>query len=366
MLSSPPLSESASRLADRFDTRTAAVGFSALGAVPLLLLAYLQPGVIRSDRTPVVIAIIVFTTITVATAIHVKKLSDRQFTVFGSGGMIGVALSAYVIADPAGTLAVISMLSIVPAIAASGSSVRVTVALTIAGVVLACILAIGESAVTVTAIAIGAAATVIVVPVLLIAALRRSVEEATRELARLADTDPLTGLLNRRGVLTHAEKLFRTATATGRPTTVFVVDIDHFKLVNDDRGHGAGDSVLVAVAELVTAFAPPGAVVARVGGDEFVVLYSDGDHQRTHTDPVEDTILVGIRQAAEVTVSIGVLTAHIEASPDGAHHTEATVDRLIRLADQALYTAKTEQRDCIAYAPTATVGWARGTVSAPS
>ena len=93
----------------RLDTRTTAVIVSATGAVPLLAIALLSPTFLRPNALPVLIVVLTFTAVTVLFAAKVGRLSERQFAVLGFGGMTGVAISAYLVADPSGTRAVTSM-----------------------------------------------------------------------------------------------------------------------------------------------------------------------------------------------------------------------------------------------------------------
>ncbi|WP_261769149.1 MULTISPECIES: GGDEF domain-containing protein [unclassified Rhodococcus (in: high G+C Gram-positive bacteria)] len=180
---------------------------SASGAVPLLAIALMSPTFLRPNAFPALIVVLSFTAVTVAFAIVVRRLTETQFAVLGFGGMAGVAVSAYLIADPGGMRAVTSMLAVVPAIAASGSPPRMTALLTASSVSMATALTIAglmSSGWAVTAVAVGAAITAVVVPVALITALRRTLHIVNRRLEMLACTDPLTGLLNRRGLLDRA------------------------------------------------------------------------------------------------------------------------------------------------------------------
>lgn len=146
----------------------------------------------------------------------------------------------------------------------------------------------------------------------------------------LADSDPLTGLMNRRAFL---------SAAIGRPgrQSLFIVDIDHFKRVNETLGHDGGDEVLRVFARTLRAIAPPDALVARLGGEEFAIL--------THADEsaIEpDSVLARLRIARmpfdlTVTASIGTCT--------GALIDEQDWKRLYRGADRALFEAKAAGRD---------------------
>lgn len=148
---------------------------------------------------------------------------------------------------------------------------------------------------------------------------------------RLAATDPLTGLLNRRAFLDLA---------IGRKSRqrLLLIDVDHFKAVNDRLGHDAGDDVLCAIAETLQRCRPPGSLAVRLGGEEFALLVP----RRVFAECPPDLVLQAVRdtplpQGLTVTVSIGM--------GDGSTATEEDWKRLYRLADAALYRAKSDGRD---------------------
>ncbi len=123
----------------------------------------------------------------------------------------------------------------------------------------------------------------------------------SESLRRQADTDPLTGLLNRAGFQTAAEREHAIAQRTGAPLTVAVLDLDGFKQVNDAHGHGVGDRLLVELARSWQARLRAGDILARHGGDEFVLLLP-----ATTTDNAE-TVLDRLRdEQLPVRWSIGV------------------------------------------------------------
>jgi two-component system, sensor histidine kinase LadS len=157
-------------------------------------------------------------------------------------------------------------------------------------------------------------------------------------LERQAQTDALTGLANRRG---FGEALTRAAAAQAEPTplALLVIDIDHFKRVNDRYGHATGDAILQHVAGLVAKVAGPGAIVSRFGGEEFVVALRGYDLARAGTIAERIRISVGAVLDADaalppVTVSIGIAA--------GESHDLKTV---LADADCALYRAKHEGRN---------------------
>src|SRR5690606_13251573 len=93
-----------------------------------------------------------------------------------------------------------------------------------------------------------------------------------RRLRRLAETDSLTGLLNRRALMNRIDAVFRRADRIGEPLVVALVDIDHFKSVNDTYGHIVGDEVLAGVSRVIKSSLRKGDTLARIGGEEFVII----------------------------------------------------------------------------------------------
>ncbi|MCV2881395.1 diguanylate cyclase [Actibacterium sp. XHP0104] len=179
--------------------------------------------------------------------------------------------------------------------------------------------------------------------------LRASVKDGLR----MAVTDPLTGLFNRRYALPHLQQMGDRAAQTDRSFAVMLLDIDHFKAVNDRHGHAAGDTVLERVARQITANLRPSDLVARIGGEEFLVAMPDTapDLARRMAERLRQTIgtlpilLPEGRGSITVSVSIGMAI-----SPTGL---ERDVDRLLALADGALYRAKSEGRNKVRSAPNA-------------
>lgn len=159
-------------------------------------------------------------------------------------------------------------------------------------------------------------------------------QEANFKLSQLAQRDPLTGLLNRRGMDAVFKSALAVAHRSGRPLAVAMVDIDHFKRINDQYGHDVGDTVLVALARLIKKRVRQADVVARFGGEEFVILLPDTD-----LDGAEQLGELLVQAAAsheqppcgQVTISVGVAEASGEASD---------LTELLQRADAAMYRAK--------------------------
>ena len=171
-------------------------------------------------------------------------------------------------------------------------------------------------------------------------------ELANAELDRQARTDPLTGLLNRRGM----EERFRPALLSARrrqaALSVLLVDIDHFKRVNDTHGHDAGDQALCTLAQAMTLRLRESDIVARHGGEEFVVILPDTDARQARV--VADELVASISQlplaiVGAITISCGV--SQVRLAND-------TVDSVLQRADEALYRAKNEGRNRTSFADT--------------
>ncbi|WP_328355103.1 GGDEF domain-containing protein [Mycobacterium sp. NBC_00419] len=155
--------------------------------------------------------------------------------------------------------------------------------------------------------------------------------------ALLSHTDPLTGLRNRRGYYTSAAQLIDTAGGSASSwLTVTLVDLDGFKQINDRHGHGFGDAVLVAVAENLRRASAMNSVVARVGGEEFLIAELTGPGDTTTRAEL-------LRQAVEstpggVTASLGVASMALADIERGA--VQRATQHLVDEADAAMYEAK--------------------------
>jgi diguanylate cyclase (GGDEF)-like protein len=156
------------------------------------------------------------------------------------------------------------------------------------------------------------------------------------ELLRYASRDPLTGLVNRRVIWEQGLARSAQATRQRRAVAALMIDVDHFKKVNDGWGHAAGDTVLRAVAHALAETASPEDVVGRVGGEEFLVLPAHPGTtaalaERLRAAVADLQIPVGDGEVLHCTISLG----HAEA-PNG----NGTWQRLVNEADHALYAAK--------------------------
>ncbi len=172
-------------------------------------------------------------------------------------------------------------------------------------------------------------------------------------LRKLAETDPLTNLMNRRAFMAAAADAMRYYQRYNRSIATLIVDIDHFKRVNDDHGHAAGDAVIRRIGELIAQTLRETDKVARFGGEEFVVLLREVSEHDAHE--LAERIRLVIAESAipfdgkelGVTVSIGcaAITSH-----------DRDIEELIERADRALYAAKAAGRNCIRLAPPEAAG----------
>lgn len=169
-------------------------------------------------------------------------------------------------------------------------------------------------------------------------------QRAITESLLASETDPLSGLRNRRGFERLAQQLLVRAERSGSAVSAAMLDLDHFKRINDRFGHAFGDQAIIRFAALLRETAPGAAVVARTGGEEFVMLLEGGGAQAMlHAETVR-LRAAGDQQAfPSPTVSIGVAERQAGES----------LAALLRRADLASYRAKQEGRDrvCLADAP---------------
>ncbi|MHB1052656.1 MAG: diguanylate cyclase [Thiobacillus sp.] len=165
---------------------------------------------------------------------------------------------------------------------------------------------------------------------------------ANRRLENVALTDLLTGLPNRRSAMDLLAQAWSAATRSGAPLSVMVVDIDHFKQINDTYGHAGGDIVLREAAHSLRASARREDSVCRIGGEEFLVICPGTDlkaamrsAERLRASLEAKQILIGLTEKS-VTASIGVAVQEVDT---------ADSDALVSAADKALYQAKKAGRN---------------------
>jgi diguanylate cyclase (GGDEF)-like protein len=181
-----------------------------------------------------------------------------------------------------------------------------------------------------------------------------AIDATHQQLALLATTDPLTGVANRRTVLARLESELERATRTGQPVALLMVDLDHFKAVNDRHGHGVGDEVLVGIATRCKGGLRSIDACGRIGGEEFVVVLPDTDLDAAAA--VAERLRAAVAGApietsagpVGVTISLGVAVDRLSAAQGTSpRDPAATARRLLERADTALYLAKADGRNCV-------------------
>ena len=174
----------------------------------------------------------------------------------------------------------------------------------------------------------------------------KQLHQLSSELKALAETDSLTGLSNRRHFLQQANNELSRNQRLHRTMALLVLDVDHFKEINDRFGHQIGDQALQAIAQSIQRIMRPYDVFGRIGGEEFAVLLPEASCQQTleiaerlrsEVESIDgDQLGIGLR----LTLSIGVT-----CSPTPTLDT--SLDQLMAKADRALYGAKAAGRNCV-------------------
>ena len=167
-------------------------------------------------------------------------------------------------------------------------------------------------------------------------------KEMEAELFRQASTDALTGISNRRYFQNQAEQEVRRARRFARDMTVMMIDIDHFKLINDTYGHAAGDAIIQGIVKRALEALRQSDSIGRIGGEEFAVILPEtalesarevAERLRLH---IQEKPIIGRHEAVTCTVSIGL--AQLSARDGG-------IEDLLHRADTALYVAKNKGRN---------------------
>ncbi|RYY24114.1 MAG: EAL domain-containing protein [Sphingomonadales bacterium] len=163
----------------------------------------------------------------------------------------------------------------------------------------------------------------------------------------LAARDPLTGFLNRRSISEEGAAMFVRATRRRKAMAMLMLDLDHFKTVNDMHGHAVGDALLRAVAAEVAAVMPPIALTARLGGDEFSCGFLFDPAEPSFVERIAEKLVSRMAQPFEaeglrlhISCSLGVARSDFDC---------ASIDALMRSADIAMYSAKKSGRNRYAW-----------------
>lgn len=178
---------------------------------------------------------------------------------------------------------------------------------------------------------------------------REALAQALEVNRELATRDELTGLLNRRAMLDLMVLEHRRSLRSGRPLLLAQLDIDHFKPINDQHGHATGDRALQAFAGTVRASVRDTDVLARWGGEEFVLMLTEtsAEHARELLERIRQAV-----QALEIAHGTGTLRMTVSVGL-AQHLPDDTVEHTLERADQALYRAKALGRNRVVVAPIA-------------
>ncbi|MBS3962964.1 MAG: diguanylate cyclase [Methylomonas sp.] len=174
---------------------------------------------------------------------------------------------------------------------------------------------------------------------------------ANRRLSQMANTDVLTGLPNRRYALQRLKQEWESAQRYHRPLSVLILDLDHFKSINDTLGHDAGDIALIHAAKVIRSACRSSDVACRLGGEEFVVIATNTDGATAARLAERIRSAIHSRQpdsldlSKPLTVSIGVAGSTAALSQTDA--AAAGWQNLMKLADKALYQVKAESRNAV-------------------
>ncbi|EWG98702.1 sensor domain-containing diguanylate cyclase [Halomonas sp. BC04] len=167
-------------------------------------------------------------------------------------------------------------------------------------------------------------------------------QRMTEKLLHMSQTDPLTGVANRRVLMGQLEEEYSRARRYGHPLSVLMLDLDHFKAINDRHGHAAGDLVLKEFVRMVTPEIRASDCFARMGGEEFSILLPESDLASARQlagrlcRVIASLTFTSPQGVFGVTVSIGVATLR---------HNDASPEQLLSRADLCLYNAKSEGRN---------------------
>lgn len=329
----------------QYDLRSAATLISTSGVLPLPFIALVSPGMIKPAGLTPMLIVWAFTAVLVLFTLRIRRLSDGMFAAMGFCGMIGIGTASFVVADPGASAAVLCLVAVIPTISAISSSPTMTSAMTAGAVAIAIGLSVYSAPSSAALlIRIGALIGVVVIPVFLVAAMRRSLENSLARERGLTGVDPLTGLYNRRGLISRVAPLLAAARVANGQIGVLLMDIDHFKAINDRHGHLAGDRVLTSGALAIRENSPLGSVACRFGGEEFVLFtIVQNEHQLlAHAESLREAIAT----SAGVTISIGGVCATMIPSTSSEGVTAGgLVSHVINAADRCVYWCKQNGRD---------------------
>ncbi len=171
---------------------------------------------------------------------------------------------------------------------------------------------------------------------------RRRAEEQAR---LLAETDPLTGCLNRRSIADSARRLMADGAARGNAVAMVMIDLDNFKQINDFNGHSAGDALLREVAGRIGRELPEGALLARLGGDEFAAIVPFDPRRTDMMDDLATALISTVGKPCEIAGVTVEVTASIGLGRSDQPSPTSRPDKLMHMADIAMYQSKKQGRN---------------------
>ena len=161
-----------------------------------------------------------------------------------------------------------------------------------------------------------------------------------KKVTRLAERDELTGVLSRRKMHQELEACAKQSDRRQKPLSLIFFDVDNFKQINDNFGHGTGDQVLIDLTRLVMSNTRKSDLLGRWGGEEFILIMQDSDLSSTHAAAEKICQKVAEHDfsiSRQVSCSFGIAQLDNEES----------IDRLIMRADEAMYQAKSNGKNCV-------------------
>jgi len=318
---------------------------AALGSLNLLVDGVLHDGPTRPLYAATMLMLVV---LGVALAVRRRVTTRTTATLVVVGDAVFVIVAASM-TDP---LLYASPLMLLPCCAAAAWFLGPRMlALHMVLVVMGCYAALGHSYPDTASLLVQVTANAVVLNMVTLGVfvLRRRVQRLLADTLALSSTDPLTGLANRRSLVEQAPRIWKQARRDGQRVAVLVLDLDHFKRLNDAFGHAAGDAVLRSVAAALSASVRPADVLARIGGEELVVVGLVADPSEASHLAERLRLAVASCSAAQqrpVTVSIGVALTR----PGYGEEPTDVLWRLVDRADAAMYEAKQNGRDQVVLA----------------
>lgn len=168
------------------------------------------------------------------------------------------------------------------------------------------------------------------------------IQVLNEKLSFLASTDVLTGVNNRRQIEKCLSVEMERARRTVMPFSILMLDLDHFKVINDTFGHAIGDTVLTSAAQAIRVSLRSMDVVGRYGGEEFLVLLPNTG--------LEKAVMIAERIRTQLhAINIQPQNISVSASIGAAEFSGQTSDKIIHAADQKMYSAKSQGRDKVVY-----------------